>query len=109
MGNMTNNKPHDAVAGLSEVLQALGDELRAANHQVGQRRLYMSEDGEQQWEPVLFFDRAEVELTLSVTKSAEGGVRVWVLSGEGARSSERTIRLKIDLNGPQGGEYEVGM
>ncbi len=36
----------DAVAGLSEVLQALGDELRAANCAVGQRRLYMSEDGQ---------------------------------------------------------------
>lgn len=43
---MTDHKPHDAVAGLSEVLQALGDELRAANCAVGQRRLYMSEDGE---------------------------------------------------------------
>lgn len=105
---MTNDKPHNAVAGLSEVLQALGDELRTANRQVGERRTYTVE-GSQEVEPVLFFDRAEVELTVTATKSADGGVNVWVLSGEGARSSERTIRLKIDLNGPNGGEYGVGM
>jgi len=48
-------------------------------------------------------------MALSVTKSAQGGVQVWVVNGEESRSSERTMRLKIDLNGPQGGEYEVGM
>lgn len=105
---MTNERPHYAVAGLSEVLKALGDELRTANQQVGERRIYMGE-GSEEVEPVLFFDHAEVELTVTVTKSAEGGVKVWVLSGEGARSSERTIRLKIDLNGPNGGEFQVGM
>lgn len=104
---MTNHKPHDAVAGLSEVLQAaLGEELRLANYQVGQRRSY--DPGGPEFEPVLFFDRAEVELTLSVTKSAQGGVQVWVVNGEGSRSSERTMRLKIDLNGPEGGGYGVG-
>ena len=65
-------------------------------------------EGKDRFEPVLFFDHAEVELNLTATKSAEGGVKVWVLSGKGARSSERTIRLKIYLNGPQGGPYGVG-
>lgn len=105
---MTNNKPQDAVAGLSEVLLALGDELRRANAQVGERKIYMGEETPE-FEPVLFFDHAEVELTVTATKSAEGGVQVWVLSGDHSRSDERTMRLKIDLNGPQGGEYEVGM
>jgi hypothetical protein len=104
---MTNDKPHHAIAGLSELLQALGDELRTANQQVGERRLYDME-GKDRFEPVLFFDHAEVELNLTATKSAEGGVKVWVLSGKGVRSSERTIRLKIDLNGPHGGQYGVG-
>lgn len=104
---MTNDKPHHAVAGLSELLQALGDELRTANREVGERRLY-DVGGHDRVEPVLFFDHAEVELTLTATKSAEGGVKVWVLSGKGARSSERTIRLKIYLNGSQGGPYGVG-
>ena len=56
------NKPDNAVAGLSETLLALGDELRAANLEVGKRRQYTGTDT-YEWEPVLLFDSAEVELT----------------------------------------------
>lgn len=104
---MKNNKPQDAVAGLSEVLLALGEELRKANWQVGERPTYMNEGPKT--EPILFFDHAEVELTVTATKSLEGGVQVWVLSGDRSRGDERTMRLKIDLNGPAGRELGVGM
>ena len=109
MAGMKHNKPEDAVAGLTEVLLALGEQLREANHSIGRQRVYGTDEEGWQYEPVLFFDRAEVELTLTATRSVDGGVQVWVLSGDGSRSDERTMRLKIDLNGPQGREYEVGM
>uniref|UniRef100_UPI003450DB27 trypco2 family protein n=1 Tax=Tessaracoccus sp. TaxID=1971211 RepID=UPI003450DB27 len=83
------DKPDDAVAGLSEVLLALGDQLRQANHEVGIRRVYTAED-DPEFEPVLFFDHAEVELTVTATTSLEGGVKMWVLAGEGSRSNQRT-------------------
>lgn len=106
---MTEHKPDNVVAGLSEVLLALGDELRAANHEVGQRRTYLGEGDAPEFEPVLFFDQAEVELTATVTNSVEGGVKVWVVAGGGSRSDQRVIRLTIQLNGPAGRELGVGM
>ena len=45
--------PRGAVAGLSDILLALGDELRRANHQLGEYSV-STESGEEIKEPILF-------------------------------------------------------
>jgi len=67
------NTPQNAVVGLTDVLLALGEELRKANRQVGEQTVYVGEGPERQ--PVLFFNGAPVELAVKVTASASGGVK----------------------------------
>ena len=90
--------PQGAVAGLAEILGALGDELRVANRKIGERRY-----GDEAVEPILLFDHATVEFETVVTTSGQGGVRFWVLSGNVQHAQERTVKITVDLNGPQGG------
>jgi len=88
----------DAVGGLSEVLLALGDELRKANRKVG----------EMPYGPVLFLSGATVELNLSFSASAEAGVQVWVVEAKGQRAKEHSATITVHLNTTGEPEYGVG-
>lgn len=92
--------PNGAVAGLSEILLALGDELRQANHTVGEYPFYGTHvEGETNVpEPILFLAGAEVQLSVAVTAEASGGVKVWVVNTEASGSVERSGTVKVMLN-----------
>jgi hypothetical protein len=62
--NPIEGAPSGAVAGLSDILLALGDELRKANYKVGEYSI-LSESGEEIKEPILFLADATVELAVS--------------------------------------------
>jgi hypothetical protein len=107
MKNPIEGAPGGAVAGLSEILLALGEELRKANHKVGEMPLY-AESGEESTEPILFLGGATVELAVSVTASASGGVKVWVVNTEGTAGYERSGKITVHLN-TDGSQIGVGM
>lgn len=88
--------PSGAVAGLSDILLALGDELRQANHQVGEHR-WPTDRGEQV-NPILFLGSASVELNISVTASGSGGIKVWVVNAEAGVNYERAGKVTVQLN-----------
>ena len=88
----------DAVGGLSEVLLALGDELRNANRKVG----------DMPYGPVLFLSGATVELNLSFSTSAEAGVQVWVVEAKGQGAKEHGATITVHLNTTGEAEYGVG-
>ena len=73
---------------MSDILLALGDELRKANYKVGEHSI-LSESGEEIKDPILFLADATVELAVSVTASGTGGVKVWVINAEGSAGYER--------------------
>ena len=90
---------------MSEILLALGDELRKANHKVGEYSM-PTESGEIK-EPILFLASASVELAVSVTASGSGGVKVWVINAEGSAGYERSGKITVQLN--TGSQLPVGM
>lgn len=94
---MDTTLPPGAVGGLAEILGALGDELREANRQIGERK-WMD-----QVEPVLLFDQATVELSATATITGSGGLKFWVLSGGVDHANQKSIRITVHLNGPDGG------
>lgn len=109
MKNPMADAPSGAVAGLSDILLALGEELRKANYQVGQYTLPSDEeDGEAAAEPILFLAGATVELAVAVTASGSGGVHVWVVNAEGSTSYERSGKITVQLN-TGGASPGVGM
>ncbi len=89
------NDPQNAVAGLSEVLLALGEELRKANRKVGERPAYI-EGGKP--EPILFLQGASVELAITVSANASGGVNVWVVKADAGGSYERSGKITVHLS-----------
>jgi hypothetical protein len=91
---------------LSEILLALGDELRKANHKVGEYSI-PTESGEEIREPILFLGGATVEFAVSVTTSGTGGVKVWVINAEGSAGYELSGKITVQLN-TDGRQVEVG-
>lgn len=107
MKNAMNEAPSGAVAGLADILLALGDELRRANFKIGEYSVE-GEDGEVAKEPILFLAGATVELAVTASVSALGGVKVWVVNAEGGADYERSGKITVQLN--TGGEpLAVGM
>lgn len=99
--------PQGAVAGLSDILLALGDELRKANHEVGSWDM-PGADGQVERQPILYLQGASVELDIEATADAHGGVKVWVLGAEAGSSVRRSGKITVQLN--TGGEqFGVGM
>ena len=99
-------QPNDVVADLSAVLRALSDELRESNHKIGERVLL---DGEgESIEPILFFDHAEIELNLVASRAADGKVGFWVLQAGAGATETNSIRLTLQVNGPEGASFGVG-
>jgi hypothetical protein len=98
MKNPLESAPTGAVAGLSDILLALGDELRQANHKVGEFPAYEGADGTETREPILFLAGATVELAVSVTATGTGGVKVWVVNAEGSAGYERSGKITVQLN-----------
>lgn len=99
--------PQGAVAGLSDILLALGDELRKANHEVDSWE-FQREDGQTERHPILYVQGASVELDIEATTDAHGGVKVWVLGAEAGSSVRRSGKITVQLN--TGGEqFGVGM
>lgn len=97
MRNPLDEAPAGAVAGLSEILLALGEELRKANTQIGEYS-YSDEEGEIRREPILFLAGATVELAVTVSVSGSGGVKVWVLKAQGQTEYERSGKITVQLN-----------
>ncbi len=95
------------MTGLSDVLLALGDELRAANHQVGEFDGGADEEGNPLKVPILFLGGATVELSVAIEANASGGVSVWVLKAEGSATFQRTAKITVQLNTE--GSLPVGM
>lgn len=106
MKNPLEAAPAGAVAGLSDILIALGDELREANHQVGEYSL-PGEDGVETKQPILFLAGASVELEVAFTVGGSGGVDIWVVKAEGSTSYERSGKITVQLNTE--GSLPVGM
>jgi hypothetical protein len=97
MDNPLDKQPANAVAGLSEVLLALGEELRAANRKIGSQSIGVpGEEGAQG--PTLTVFEASVELAVSVTASASGGFKVWVVNAEAGGSYERSGKVAVHLH-----------
>jgi hypothetical protein len=107
--NPIEGVPSGAVAGLSDILLALGDELRKANHKVGEySRPAVEGDGLKEIkEPILFLAGATVELAVSATASGTGGVRVWVINAESSAEYERSGKITVQLN--TGDKLPMGM
>lgn len=82
---------------MSEILLALGEELRKANYKVGECT-FPTESGEEIKEPILFLADATVELAVTVTTSGTGGVKVWVINAEGSAGYERSGKITVHLN-----------
>lgn len=104
--NLNRELPAGVVAGLSDVLLALGEELRKANYKVGE---YSYDDGSggEVKQPVLFFSGATVELAVNTSVSATGGVKVWVINAEGGGNYDRSGKITVHIN--TGGQpLEVG-
>jgi len=92
MPNIERAAATHAVAGLSDVLTALGEELPAA-HSTGEK--------------TILFGGAEIELDVSVEVTGSGGIKFWVVNGEAGTTYARTARVKVNLyTGDQ--EYGVG-
>ena len=107
MGDPLKHVPAGAVAGLSDILIALGEELRLANHKVGESR-WPDGTGKEHVQPILFLASASVELTVSVSASGSGGVKVWVVNAEAGAEYARAGKVTVQLN--TGGEpLGVGM
>lgn len=106
MRNPITEAPTGAVAGLSDILLALGDELRKANFQIGEYSF--SDEGEERREPILFLAGATVELTVTASVSASGGVKVWVINTEAGADYERAGKVTVQLN-TGGDPLAVGM
>lgn len=104
--SLNREVPAGAVTGLSDVLLALGEELRKANYKVGEYS-YDDGSGEQAKQPVLFFSGATVELAVNASVSATGGVKVWVVNTEGGGNYERSGKITVHLN-TDGQPFEVG-
>lgn len=90
------------VAGLSEVLLALGAEIRKANSEAALLGLADNPaqdvgDPDRDY-PVLFLEGASVELSIKTTRSVDGGVDVWVVSGQGHAESEYSGKITVHLN-----------
>ena len=49
-------------------------------------------------EPILFLNGASVELAVSITTSATGGVKVWVINAKGGADYERSGKITVQLN-----------
>jgi hypothetical protein len=94
---------------LSDILLALGDELRKANHKVGEysRPSVEGDELKEINEPILFLAGATVELAVSVSASGNGGVKVWVINAEGSTEYERSGKITVQLN--TGDHLPVGM
>lgn len=107
MKNPMNEAPSGAVAGLADILLALGDELRKANFKIGEYSVE-GEDGEEAKEPILFLAGATVELAVTASVSGSGGVRVWVVNTEGGADYERSGKITVQLN-TGGDPLAVGM
>lgn len=107
MKHPVQGAPSAAVTGLAEVLLALGEELRRANFQVGEYA-YSAGDDDLVRQPILFLGGATVELAVTASVSASGGVKVWVVNTEGNADYERSGKITVQLN--TGGEpLAVGM
>jgi hypothetical protein len=74
-----------AVAGLTEVLHALGAELRQATA--------TATTGER----TLLFGGAGVELDIAIEASAGGGFNFWVVDAQAGTTYTRTARVKVNL------------
>lgn len=109
MKNPMDSAPRGAVAGLSEILISLGDELRKANHQVGEQPNHGPAGSGPPTRPVLFLQSATVELAVSVSADASGGVRVWVVNAEGSATYERSGKITVYLNTGEESNLGVGM
>jgi hypothetical protein len=63
---------------------------------------------ETQPQVILFLGGASVELAVSITASASGGKKVWVINAEAGADYERSGKITVELN--TGGEpLGVGM
>ena len=72
-----------AVAGLTDVLHALGAELRRASETTDER--------------TITFGSAEVELDVSIETTAGGGFNFWVVDVNGGATYARTARITVSL------------
>lgn len=95
------------MAGLSDILTALGEELRSANRQVGEYSVGVGEDGIESKQPILFLSGASVELEVAFTVGGSGGVDIWVVKADGSTSYERSGKITVQLNTE--GSLPVGM
>lgn len=99
--------PAGAVAGLAEILLALGEELRKANIQIGERKAYWDKKNKSK-EPILFLRGAEVELAVTSSISASGGVKIWVINAGAGAEYARSGKITVHLNTGDD-EFGVGM
>lgn len=70
---------------LSEVLAHITAEIRTANERATQTQ-----------KPVMQFEECEFEFAVEAEKSAEGGIKVWILNltAGGKRTDSNTVRIK---------------
>lgn len=99
--------PEGAVAGLAEILKALGNELRQANEKIGEFHVPIEDSDEEEVVPVLFLRDATVEMEVTFTRSSEGGVDVWVLGADARTERATTTKIVVNLN-TNGEPFEVG-
>lgn len=79
---MTNN---EYVGELSDVLEAVGEQLREAN-----RKALNQTEG-----PVIGLDSATITLETVAQKEASGGLKVWVLDARAAAHESKTVKVEV--------------
>ena len=89
---MTEPNEDDGLLELADVLARLGRELKQAAEVD---------------DPTIEWYGATVELESVVERSADGGVRFWVVSGGGKVGDRNTVKVTINLS-PFGGQPMAG-
>lgn len=83
---------------LSEVLEALGEQLREANNKVKDKA-----DG-----AVISLSSATITLETAIRKDATGGLKLWVVDASAAAQESKTIKVEVHANAFDPGQLEIG-
>lgn len=83
---------------LSDVLEALGEQLREANKKVGNKS-----DG-----PVIGLHSATITLETTVRREANGGLKLWVIDAGASSQASKTIKVEVHANAFDPADLPIG-
>lgn len=93
---MTNNNNY--LGELSEVLEALGEQLREANNKVKNKT-----EG-----AVINLDSATITLETAIRQDATGGLKLWVVDASASTQELKTVKVEVHANAFDPNQLEIG-